>query len=512
MPRWIAVEWGNREARIAIAEIRRGRFVLDQAFVVPLPARSEGQSNLDASAGEAINSALAQRGLARGDALIAIGRSSIELKQLSLPPCPVEELPELVRFQAQLEFNSLTDDWALDFLPSLADDGASQQQVLAAAMAPSAIQQVQEAAAKAGLKPQRLVLRPCAAASLLRRRRTKAASSVRLLVDVLRDEADLTVLADSREILLRTARLPGDVWTSPDELKPLVGEIRRTVVAAQNQLGGQKVERIELCGSGADYMAVAERLGAETGLPVDLFDPFAECELSDELRRAPPEHTGRFAPLVGMLLDESESIPHAIDFLHPRRKAVPKSRRRPLAIGGAIACAVVLLAGLGVWWHLSALDAEIRDLKAQVKAADQTVDKVRALEARANEIEEWAASDVSWLDELRELATEFPESKRAMLTFLRCSPLREGAEMHLEGLVTSANTVDELEAALRDLSHHVEGHQREQESKKGDYHWRFDSSLLVTPSDKEAYAKRSRKEKSKEISRSANAGSSRKGG
>ena len=47
----------------------------------------------------------------------------------------------------------------------------------------------------ANLTPERLVLRPCAAASLLSRMHPADESKLRLLVDLLADEADLTVLA-----------------------------------------------------------------------------------------------------------------------------------------------------------------------------------------------------------------------------------------------------------------------------------------------------------------------------
>ncbi len=66
--------------------------------------------------GRRINEAIAARGIRRGKTLVAVGRANIELKNLTLPPAPPEELPELVRFQAEREFNTLGENWPLDFI------------------------------------------------------------------------------------------------------------------------------------------------------------------------------------------------------------------------------------------------------------------------------------------------------------------------------------------------------------------------------------------------------------
>ena len=97
---------------------------------------------------------------------MAVGRGSIELRQLQLPPAPDEELPDMVRFQAAREFNELDENWLLDFVPI--DQGAEgPRTVLAMAIAPAVIRQIEGVCEQAGLKMQRLLLRPCAAASLL---------------------------------------------------------------------------------------------------------------------------------------------------------------------------------------------------------------------------------------------------------------------------------------------------------------------------------------------------------
>ncbi len=88
-----------------------------------------------------------------------MGRTNIELKNLTLPPSPPEELPELVRFQAEREFNTLTDDWPLDYIP-IPGESKDVQTVLAAAISPELVSEIQITCETAGIVPNRLILRP----------------------------------------------------------------------------------------------------------------------------------------------------------------------------------------------------------------------------------------------------------------------------------------------------------------------------------------------------------------
>ena len=191
MTQLLAIEWDSREARLAVATAGRGSARVEELFAVPLVA-ADGETELsDAEVAQRIAAAVRQRKLTNAETLVAVARASIELKPLSLPPAPDDEVPELARFQAMREFNTLGDDWPLDFIP-LSGNATEPRTVLAAAIAPQAVKEILATCAPAELNVKHVVLRPCAAASLLRRRAGEG--RIRLLVDVLGDEADLTVL------------------------------------------------------------------------------------------------------------------------------------------------------------------------------------------------------------------------------------------------------------------------------------------------------------------------------
>src|SRR5262249_24519438 len=227
--------------RVAVADVRRGSVVLEQAFAVALPnvraggnpvAETAGPTSMSGehdlgAIGRRINEALTARGIRRGRTLVAVGRANIELKNLTLPPAPPDELPELVRFQAEREFNTLADNWPLDFIPLPGESGEALT-VLAAAISPELVGEIQITCEAANLNPSRLILRPCAAASLLSRVRPAHQQELRLMVDLLTEETDLTVLAGDSVVFMRTARLPVEAFQN-DPIRALLPEIRRTI-------------------------------------------------------------------------------------------------------------------------------------------------------------------------------------------------------------------------------------------------------------------------------------------
>jgi Tfp pilus assembly PilM family ATPase/Tfp pilus assembly protein PilN len=483
MARLLALEWDSNEVRVAVGTPRGGDALIEDAFLIALP-RSEGTDADEKTAG-LIASALAERRIGRVVGLAAVGRAGIELKELTLPPAPDDELPDLVRFQALREFHSLGEDWPLDFIPMAGPEG-SPRKVLAAAVSPDLVEQIRQTCLKAKITPERLVLRPCAAASLLTRARWEAVARVKLLVDLLAEEADLTVLVDNEVVFLRTVRLPVDVLSGGGQAT-LLGEIRRTVAAARNQMSGLTIEAIYLCGSGAEHSALAAHIETGAGIATHLFDPFAGLTLAASLQRSMPSSPGRFAPVLGMLLDEAQHCRHTVDFLNPRRRPPPPSRSRKLVWGATAAC-VVLAAGFHlIHRSLGELDDKIVQLSTESKDLDKVVAKSKDLDRAAKEIGAWCDADVNWLDELRELSLEMPSARNVLLTRLNMGTATAAAQIDLEGLLRSVDTARNLEKDLSDGFHSVQGRNLQQDASREGYTWKFTSTIVVKPESTESY-------------------------
>jgi Tfp pilus assembly PilM family ATPase len=477
MPQLLALEWNSSEARLAVASMRGDQVLIEQAFSVELRPREPSADKSEVDIGARLAAALGARGLGRLDTLVAIGRTNIELRQLLLPPAPDDELPDLVRFQAMREFNEFDEKWLLDFVP-LGDSPDEPRTVLAAAIGPELVEQIQQTCQSAGLKPRRLVLRACAAASLLARAESSRQGELRLLIDLLSDEADLTVMSDGRVVFLRTTRLGGD----PPQPQVLIGEVRRTMAAVQNQLGGRKVDSIVLCGHGAQQAEMAQRIEKDLAVPTELFDPFQGLKLGEELRSAPPEHPSRFAPLIGLLMAELEHTPHAVDFLHPRRRQEQPKKWKRYAIPAIIA---VLLAGLYLGWlqiERVGLDRESRALTEKLNALDKELTEAKKIQAIMLDIDKWSATDICWLDEIEALCGKFPQASDAMLVklILGQGPLSKGGRITLEGLAKSSDNIITMEQRLSDPTHQVTNEGNSDDGAISPYKLRFNDRLTIS--------------------------------
>lgn len=449
--RLLALEWNDTEARAAVAATRGKDVSFEHAFVVSMRPDA-GPEAPAVDVGQRLAAALAARGIGKLDALVAVGRTNVELRQLSLPPAPDEELPDMVRLMALREFSGVDESWPVDFLPI---EGPADQarSVLAAAINPEQISQIEAVCQKPGLRPKRLVLRACGAASLLTRFSPGAAPQVRLLVDLLSDETDLTVICDGQVVFLRTTRLPCDPLCEPEGAQILVGEIRRTMAAVQNQLGGRRVESIVVFGSGNDHNTLAAGLSDRLGTPCVLFDPFDALDLRGDLVRSLPERSGRFAPLLGMLLDELEQRSPGIDFLHPRRRPTPVSNRRTYALAGAVGALLLLWAGVWLATSSGGAKEERAKLENKLKALDRDINALKQETKPVKDIEAWLAGDVGMLDELHRLSSKLPPAEDALLTSLEFQSGKGGGEMKVEGRV--GPKVTGMEQAASDETHRV---------------------------------------------------------
>ena len=205
----------------------------------------------------------------------------------------------------------------------------------------------------------------------------------------------------------------------------------------------------------------------------------AASQVEARAQAALPDRPGRFAPLLGMLADGLEPVPHTIDFLNPRRRAAPTSRRNAYLLAGMTAVLLVLAALFGVRWQAGRLDDEIRQLQADTKTWETRASKAAGVEKAASEIEAWTSREVIWLDQLHWFCREFPPAQEAMLTQLRLGPSRKGGEMRLDGLARNVDTLKAMEKALHDKGHEVIGKGSSQGSPQAPYSLRFSSSLIL---------------------------------
>jgi len=480
----LAVTWEGNDAWAVVAAARSGKPLIEAVLHYPgLTGDSAGggTSGLDdqavaiASLAERLQRDLRQSGVSKPVCLFALGRSSIELKHLTLPPAPDEELPDMVRFQAQREFHALGSQWPLDYVP-LSTDPNQPRSVLAAAVSTTVIDSLQALAEQLESESVAHVsLRPCGAASLLAQSRKSDPNAVRIVVELYGDQAELTVLKGDTILFLRSARAPSEQLD--DIAGWLVSELRRTIAAVQHRLDAQQVAEIAVC-AGDRSEALTAAIAEQSQITATVLDPWSETTFSKAARR--PTSDGPWGALVGLLNDQTGGRRPAIDFLHPRKRPAPKNHRRQVLQGATAATLLVATVLGGAWFYLSSLDNRIEALRKESKALDAKVTDAKKIEDQVAEIEKWTVGDTVWLEELRRLSAELPPPAEAMLTKLQADATSAGGLMQLEGRVKTAPTIDSLEQKLRDDRHVVEGRgSRREDNPK--YAWGFKSSVNVEP-------------------------------
>jgi len=449
MSKILALEWDDREIRAVLASPQGSDLFVEQIQRLPVTSRSGEAVPTTRDIAATLSAAVSEHGWKKLRTLVAVGRSSCELKELSLPPVPDDELPDLVRFQAMREFNNLSEESPFDYI-SVPGDADQARTVLAAALAPATYKAIREIVSTAGLQLDQIVLRPCAAATLVNDRLPET-FQVRLFVDVLTSELDLTVLAGTTPELMRTARLGGE-HSGTDAQRTILNEIRRTLAAASNSLHGRRIDKIVLCGDGPYQTQLAELLERELKLRIELFDPLDRMTLGPKVRdNLPPEHS-HFAPHLGLLLGATGNRAPLLDFEHPHRKPEVPDQTRTYTLAFALAAVVVVAAGYWIMSGLWELDEKILAASTQIKSLSGLKQSQDINNKQISEIDTWLASDLPVVQELRAISDKLPDAKQLVVRKIQYTADKNGGNFTLTGNAVNNAAITDLVKKLNELN------------------------------------------------------------
>ena len=491
MSNLIALDWDTHELRAVVA-----RGSSSSVTIIDTIAVSITDDSPETVTG-AIRKLLDDQGLGKSKlkAFVTIGRGKSELRQLNLPPVPENELPDMVRLQAMQTFAAVGENTVVDFLPLPGPDDSTS--VLVAAVAPAMMKSVQTIVERAGLELMRVALRPVAAAALYQlaadKKQNLDDSSVVgdvVMVDLLADDAEIVVLRGRRVMFVRSVRMPPDSIERPAQI---AGELRRSLMACGINASSTS-QKVVIWGQAKTHEAERAKLAESLGCKVSTLDPLSLVEIdarkqvsggSDQTQTG-STHTGRFAPLIGLLVADAKATPaygspYLVDFLNPRRSIeVKKDNRKPIIIGASIA-AVLLLAVFAGWSNLRAKDNEIKlrelelaALKPQVALAQTSIDRTEV-------VDKYLDGGVIWIDELSRIAKQIPPSTNAILKTVTVNSNQRGGGglLTLAGAATSTAVIDQLSQALRDADHSVSGTGSSDLGSKENYRWGFRESISL---------------------------------
>ena len=164
------------------------------------------------------------------------------------------------------------------------------------------------------LVSKRISIRPLAAAALYLVNQERSSGNDTVLIDLLSDEAEFVVAREGRVIFVRTVRMPADEAARG---RSLAGELKRSLVACGSS---GTLERVVLWGSAAVHSEDVKMLVEATDSKVEVLDPFSLVDVGRNAKSNMPDHVGRLAPLVGLLVADEGGADRLLDFLNPRKR------------------------------------------------------------------------------------------------------------------------------------------------------------------------------------------------
>ncbi len=470
MPNILVIDWGRKQLRAALVESAG-----DDVRIANVASAPRGDTT------GALAEMLGAMGLAKGSysrVLVSLSGDLVQFRRLRLPPGPEDELAPMVALQAEREFGVGEEGAAIDFIP-VHGDLTTPHDVVVARLAKSEGVAIAAACSLAGVKPDRWVLRPASAAALATRVNPALASGAYLLALPGGGAIELVLWEDGLPTLVRRAPTTASGTVSQ-------GELRRTVSSARIQLGDRPLDGVMFCG--------CEPVATQTDPPLEsAYQDVGQWITSRTDRTI--EEAAQFAGAVGAAVLELAGEAPAIDLLNPRSAETEAPNRRPQIL--AIAAAAMLLLG-GAWLgyaRFTQYDAETAAVASELATLNQEIEKFAPFRAKADAIEQWRATDVTWLNEFERLSRklrpqpldskEFPVETDVLITGLtatvRSGANESGGQIDLKGAARAADALDDVEQELRDAWRQVQPGAVASLDTPGPYGTLFQATLTSPP-------------------------------
>lgn len=478
----LGIDMGTYDVKIVEVRRKRDRLQVASAVRLPFPARERGSQTEREEHIEHVLRNFFGEGPLRGVTLVTcvpMGWSTV--RTIDLPPAEAEEVARIVRFEAESHIPLPLEDVELDH--ALIRTDGSTEAVIAACRKNLIATQL--------LPLERLNLRPhvvdvsCLAAircltavgepaeplaiidlgatateiSILDARGwPRVSRSLPLGGDALTEALaqDLQVDFEAAELQKKQTGLLGPTGKTYQEglaalpaveqwVAQWTEELRRSLQVFRALPTGGPVDRVRLVGGGAGTVGLAALLRDRLGLTVQTGRPWAQMEVSPEVRE--PEHL--FAVATGLAMHGLGGAP-AVNLLPQVHRQSRRSYRQQTSLQWAslILLSVGLVGSLLTRWSLAHKEAQRKGLESaiaqmenrlagkvgRVKNLDQRVELLRSLR---QEMEERS----NWLEILRQVSSQKPES----VSFSDLSFDKNRAAVFKGEAVSSAAVADALE-------------------------------------------------------------------
>jgi type IV pilus assembly protein PilM len=383
------------------------------------PETQESQSALAAT----IRELLLETGIKKSKATIGLWGPETSIKRLTIPPMPLKEIKEAVRWEGKKQITFPIAQAVVDFelLGETTEDGAKKLDVIAAFAHEELVKHRVSVIEQAGLEPERITLLPLALLWCFRNSHEVKEGEVIALIDIggeasticlvkdgnLRSARDFGVgstaitravmeaLASTRgqsdsafeeaEKINRTYGVVLDEEEGPEGdlplkaisfrvrpvLERLVMEIERTFDFYKSQFKTATVDRVVLSGGGAQLRGLGEYLSGDLHVPTEILNPF------DAIAPETENRDPAFVVAVGLALAGRGEI----NLVPPHVEAAKRAFRRKVALAApapaAALCILALYAVMG--YQRGDYETKLSLLKGNVPRLQAVMDRLQML-------------------------------------------------------------------------------------------------------------------------------------
>ena len=501
VPSFLTITWDENQLLLLTARNHGKEVVFENAAYVSLKSSSDKsgifrtvspemtESLIPEKVSESVLRFVQEHKLAKSDVVFVVSRSEVEVRPFTLPPIPLDEIPDAIRFQAPKEFNRYDPNSPIDFFVlnewegygngtksvktektnvvsssftngktiKIETNGGSRHRVLASTIRPELVKEITALCEKANLDLKRVVLHPCEETFLLRQLPLFSREQTYLLVETDPTEALLTIIFRGQPVFMRSPRLFGD---RAERMKitglapQILAEIKRTLIAVRNEIQGISIDQIVMLGNSEDHQKLANDLSAALTIPVMQFDPWAGVNRGGNLKKRLPDSPELFAPLIGALLLAGRNLPSDIDYVNPKRRPPDHSKQKLFTAVAVLAvCCVLFAIGFGFWRnHAAKKDVlQLSILKDNLKKEAEEIDRKQKL---TSSIAAWESNRFDWLSQLDWLSRKVPSSEDFMLvSFDSHVPTPGKGKITMKGLAKNAEVATQTVEQLRDDMH-----------------------------------------------------------
>ena len=438
----LSIDWDSNALRIVLGASRGRSARIDQVLSVAIPA--EVQRDQVESMGAFIRQALDKAKIRTRRVVADAPREEANFYTLRLPKAPLNDLANMVAYQIPKELSYPVDQAAVDFTSRSESEQEEVNDVLVAAVRKERRDFYVQVCQQAGLRLQRLGLRPNANEFAVNALLATTPHEHVLFVNVGPSTTEIDVLHKGHLVFSRAASVTipvsfdGTVSAASDDeaggaedepfslsltsdhptgsldavVAELMIEVTRSIEAYRVTDPSASLDYAVIGGSCDIEEALAEAIEKQYKISAQPYNP-AACFGWDADRGAA---AGGFAATLGLVLAQAAPPHRRFDFLHPKKaetRAQRRIRRAPIA-----AVVAFLFITAGFVFHVLHVKPEYeqRDrLLARIDELKDTLDEHREFERMVAALEQYEQQQIVWLDKLYAVVDELPDEKQIVL-------------------------------------------------------------------------------------------------